>query len=74
MSPYTAGTNVELTCTVTGANPAATIQWVRGSSLVAGETSTTLTISTAAESGNYRCVANNSQGNNSGTSGTITIV
>ena len=60
MSPYTDGTTVMLTCTVTGANPPATTQWRKNGSDVTGETGATLIISMAAQTGDYTCAASNS--------------
>ena len=75
MSPYTDGTSVMLSCTVTDANPAATIQWKKDGTDLTGETSSMLTISMAVETGAYSCEASNSVASNVGSnSETVTIL
>lgn len=77
MAAYPEGTPVELTCTVTGDNPAATIQWQKDGTNVpstAGGTASPLSISSIADSGAYSCIATNSvAGVTSSNTETVTI-
>ena len=80
--PVTEGNNVTLSCNASG-NPVPTITWTRNGSVVTssvarisfGAESRELTITTinTADSGEYRCVANNSVGNDTSDAATIDV-
>ncbi len=70
----TEGGDVSFIAAATG-TPAPTFQWRKGSSPIAGETGTTLTLTnvTRADAGTYRMVATNSQGSASTNSAQLTV-
>ena len=80
--PVTEGDNVTLSCNASG-NPVPTITWTRNGSVLTssvprisfGAESRELTITTInkADSGEYRCVANNSEGNVTSNAATLDV-
>ena len=80
--PVTVGDNVTLSCNASG-NPVPTITWTRNGSVLTssvlrisfGAESRELTITTinTADSGEYQCVANNSEGNDTSDAATIDV-
>ena len=80
--PVTEGDNVTLSCNASG-NPVPTITWTRNGSVLTssvvrisfGAESRELTITgiNRADSGEYRCVANNSEGNVTSNAATLNV-
>ena len=80
--PVIEGQNVNLFCNASG-NPVATITWTRNGSVITssvarisfGAESRELTITSInrADSGEYRCVANNSEGNTTSDAATLDV-
>ena len=80
--PVTEGDNVTLSCNASG-NPVPTISWTRDGSLVssgdqrisfeAGNRRLTITNVSRADSGEYRCLADNSEGNDTSNATTLDV-
>ena len=80
--PVTEGDNVTLSCNASG-NPVPTISWTRDGSLIssgdqrisfeAGNRRLTITNVSRVDSGEYRCVADNSEGNDTSHATTLDV-
>ena len=80
--PVTEGDNVTLSCNASG-NPVPSISWTRNGSLLnssvprisfeAGNRQLTITNVNRADSGEYRCVADNSEGNDTSNATTLDV-